>query len=392
MNSSIKSSNNVLKVLAVADPAVYAYTDPRYHLLDQYYENSNVTVEFEIVSFNDYYGTMMDTFAGKNHYDIVMVAGHLWLKDFVTKGYLAEVDYPIRSNYNKEDILHVIAEEMKVDGKTYLYPSFCDGHILLYRKSVVEKVFGKTLPEAVDTNTVLELAAQCNGVENMKGIALKAHPSEIFLDFLPYLRSEGIDAFDAQTHAPTFNNEKGVTALDKYISLKRFAPETTHLFANDEVREAFQQKKVALTVNWGGQLGVVLNDNCLEIEDVGFAAIKTAWNVTWSFAISQRSENKELANDFLTYITSPCVDRIIGSYAGSPVRKSTYIKDSETYNWYNTHLNLIEKYAKPLPMMDLAGEKTAPLYEQVYEAFIGKKDPAEALKDAEMKINSVTKK
>lgn len=388
--SFFNSPNNVLKVLAVADPAVYAYTDPRYRLLENYNKDNKVKVEFDIVSFADYYNTMMETFAGKKDYDIVMVAGHLWVKDFVNKGYLAEVHYPDTLDYNKEDILHVIAEEMKVDGKTYLYPSFCDGHILLYRKSVVERVLGAVLPEAVDMNTVLELAAKCDGVENMRGIALKAHPSEIFLDFLPYLRNEGVDAFDAKSHTPAFNNEKGAAALEKYISLKNYAPETTHLYANDEVREAFQQKKVALAITWGGQLGVVLNENCMEIDDIGFAALKTAWNVTWSFAISQRSANKELANEFLAYIASPSVDRIIGGYAGSPVRKSTYIEDSKTYSWYNTHLKLIEKYAKPLPMMDLAGEKTAPLYQYVYEAFIGQKEPAEALEDAEKKVELVS--
>lgn len=40
-------------------------------------------------------------FNGEADYDIVMVAGHLWLRDFVEKDYLAEL------NYDFEDIVPV---------------------------------------------------------------------------------------------------------------------------------------------------------------------------------------------------------------------------------------------------------------------------------------------
>jgi len=377
-----------LKVLAVADPAIYAYTDSKYALIEKFNQQFSAEVEFSIIPWNEYYETMMQTFSGKYDYDIVMVAGHLWLKDFVNKGYLAEVNPPEEAEYNRKDILPVIAKEMRINDKAFLYPSFCDGHILLYRKSHVEDIIGKAIPKIVTTDMILEIASKCNGVNGMKGIALKAHQSEIFLDFLPYLRNEGIDAFDDKSHAPTFNNDKGRQALEKYLSLKAYAPEETHLYGNEEVREAFQQKKVALAVTWGGQLGVVLSEDCQELSDVGFAAVHSAWNVTWSFAISSKSQRQDLANNFLAYLTSKEVDRIIGSFAGAPVRKSTYVADSAKYNWYDTHLQLLD-YAKPLPMMDYAGEKMEPLYEHIYHAFIGKQRVTEALAEAENKIEQI---
>jgi multiple sugar transport system substrate-binding protein len=333
---------------------------------------------------------MLQTFKGEQDYDVVMVAGHLWLKDFVNKGYLAEVHTPDTAEYDQQDILDVIREEMKVGEKQYLYPSFCDGHILLYRKSIVEKIHGGPLPEVVDTDTIISIAAKCNGINGMSGIALKAHQSEIFLDFLPYLRNEGMDAFDTVSCQPTFNNEEGRIALEKYQSLKAYAPQDTYLYGNDEVRESFQNKKSVLAVTWGGQLGFVLTDSCRDLEDVGFATVKSAWNVTWSFAINRRSEKQELANTFLSYLTSKDIDRIVGGFAGAPVRKSTYEKDAGEHNWYHTHLELILQYAKPLPKMDNAGEKMAPLYEHVYEAFIGKQTVADALEEAEKKILKLT--
>ncbi len=384
--------NKRLKVLAVGDPAVYAYTDERYSIIEGFEKGNEATVEFSIVPWDEYYGMMMDTFAGKHEFDIVMVAGHLWLKDFVQKGYLAEISAPETMEYDQEDILRVIADEMKIDGKTYLYPSFCDGHILLYRKSIVKESMGIELPEAVNTDTIFSIARRCDGRQGMRGIAMKAAQSEIFTDFLPFLRNEGIDAFDEVTHAPVFNQEKGRIALEKYMALKEYAPKNTHLYGNDEVRESFQKKETALAVTWGGQLGAVLTDECLELEDVGFSAIKTSWNVTWSFGINAKSENQELANQFLAYVTSKNVDRIIGGYAGSPVRKSTYEKDSSQYPWYPVHLQLILKYAKPLPSMENAGEKTAPLYQAIHEAFTEKKSVAEALDEAEDKILQIDRR
>jgi multiple sugar transport system substrate-binding protein len=315
-----------------------------------------------------------------------MVAGHLWLKDFVDKKYLAPVDKNYSEDYDYNDILPVIREELKIDGIQYLYPSFCDGHVVLYRKSIVEKVLGKLPNKVISTDELIDMASKCNGYNNMKGIALKANESEIFLDFLPYLRNEGVDAIDKATHNPTFNNEKGKRALEKYMSLKEFAQSNTNEFGNDEVRVAFQIKECAFAVTWGGQLGVVLGEGCIDVEDVGFSALKTSWNVTWSFGINALSEKKKEANEFLRYITSKEVDRVIGAYAGSPVRKSTYVEDMEKHNWYEMHLDLVENYAKPLPQILKAGDKFGVLYEAISKAFNGKTTIEDALNEAEKKI------
>lgn len=382
--------HDLLKVLAVGDPAVYAYADPRFAIVDKFNKENGTQVEFQIVPFTEYYPMMEKSLSKTHEFDIVMVAGHLWVKDFVEKGYLAPIAPSQDEYYDFEDILPVILDELKIEGVPYLYPSFCDGHILLYRKSLVESVLEESLPESVDTDTIIKLAEELNGYKGMSGIALKAHPSEIFLDFLPYLRQEGVDAYDPDTHLPTFANDRGFIALEKYCRLRQCAPSNTNTFGNDEVREEFQQKRVAMAVTWGGQLGFVYDDRCKDKEDVGFAALKTAWNVTWSFAIDKYSANQELANKFLQYLTSKDIDRIVGGYAGSPVRKSTYELDSEKYPWYSVHLQLIERFATPLPKISSAGARNDVLYNHVYKALTGEESPEDALKNAEREILQIS--
>lgn len=384
-----KMEQTQVKILAVGDPAVYGYVEEKFEIISQYEKTKGIKIGFDIVEWKDYYDTMMEAFKGNGGYDIVMVAGHLWLRDFVSKGYLAPVEYPNTSNYHQQDILPVIRREMEIDGKDYLYPSFCDGHILLYRKSILKEVMGGLPNKVITTDELINMAKQCSNWKGMKGIALKAHPSEIFLDFLPYLRNEGIDAFDEHTHKPTFNNEKGRSALKKYISLKEHAPLDTNKYGNEEVKRSFQNLETLLAVTWGGQLGFVLNEDCKEIEDVGFSALDTAWNVTWSFGINRASSNWKESNRFLQYITSKEVDRIIGGYAGAPVRQSTYKTDHHLYNWYDILLKMIEKHAKPLPQMENSGEIFGVLYNWISQAFDGKCGAKEALDEAEREINAL---
>lgn len=378
--------NIELNVLAVADPAIYAYTDERYKILKNYTDKTGININLDIVEWNDYYDTMIKAFEGETNYDIVMVAGHLWLKDFVNKNYISKVEHSL--DYDKEDILKTVREEIELDGTLYLYPSFCDGHILLYRKSVVKECIGKLPNTAISTDELIEMVSLCSGYNGMYGIVLKAHPSEIFLDFLPYLRNEGIDCFNEKSHIPLFNSESGKNALIKYLTLKAFAPVDTCNYGNNEVKDAFRNLKTVFAVTWGGQLGMVLSEGCKELDDIGYCALKTSWNVTWSFGINSLSNKKEEANKFLQYLSSKEIDRVVGKYAGSPVRKSTYEIDYDKYPWYKTHLEMIEKYAKPLPKMDNAGTILGVLYESINDAFNFKTTVKNALCKAEKDINS----
>ncbi len=380
-----------LNILAVGDPAVDVYVDPKYRIIENYTKTTGIDIKFDIIPFASYYSMLMETFEGKRDYDIVMVAGHLWSGDFVKKGFIKEVSFPESDKYDKNDILPVVREELQFDGKDYLYPSFCDGHIILYRKSVVQQVLKKEFGKIVSADALISAVKAVHGQKGMTGIVLKAHPSEIFLDVLPYIRDAGSEIFDDVTLMPVFNNEKAVTGVEKYLSLRSYAPEDTGNYGNDEVCTAFQKHKSVFAVTWGGQLGMVMNDKCEYKDDVGFATFRTPWNVTWSFAINSRSQKAQEANAFLASLSNKETDRIVGGYAGSPVRASSYEADKDKYNWYSIHLEMIRDLAKPMPKMPNSGEKLGYLYQQLSEAFKNNKTAKQALQDAEIAISQIDK-
>ena len=370
-----------IKILAVQDPAVSVYVDSRLDLLRKF-PKKDVEAEFDIVSWDDYFETMMKSFQGNADYDIVMVAGHLWLRDFVEKGYLQEISYDF------EDILPVIAREMQYKGKTYLSPSFCDGHMIAYRKSAVEKAAGKLPGEIMTADEFVDIAEKLHKAGYQNPIALKAAKSEILLDALPYLRSGGKDVYTQTESGISCNIAELENELEKYVSLKKFAPEETHTYGNDDIREMLSDKKAMMATTWSGQLGVVMKD-CSEKEDIGFSTFDTAWNVTWSFAITGVSKNKEDAQALLEYLRSPEIDAVAGECSGAPVRKSNYEKGADIYPWYRVQLRMIEEYAEPFPPLAEAGDMNGVLYDAIYSAFTGEKSVRQAIDEAQAKADSI---
>lgn len=370
-----------IKILAVQDPAVSVYVDSRLDLLKKF-PQKDIEAEFDIVSWDDYFETMMKSFQGNADYDIVMVAGHLWLRDFVEKGYLQEISYDF------EDILPVIAREMQYKGKTYLSPSFCDGHMIAYRKSAVKKAAGKLPGEIMTADEFVDIAEKLHKAGYQNPIALKAAKSEILLDALPYLRSGGKDVYTQTDKEVSCNIAQLENELEKYVSLRKFAPEDTHTYGNDDIREMLSDKKAMMATTWSGQLGVVMKD-CKEKEDIGFSTFDTAWNVTWSFAITGVSKNKEEAQALLEYLRSPEIDALAGECSGAPVRKSNYEKGADIYPWYKVQLRMIEEYAEPFPPIPEAGDMNGLLYDAIYSAFTGEKSIRQAIEEAQAKADSI---
>ncbi len=359
-------NNKVLKVLAVADPAVMVYTDKMLDVLKSF----KYKVQFDAVPWEKYYPAMMNVFDGKEYYDVIMVAGHLWKRDFVEKNYIVPIEF------EEEDILPDIVSEMKYNGKTYLSPSFCDGHMIVYRKSMINK----SLDSVITPKEYAEIAESCT-------IAMKAHQSEIFTDALPFLRMNGQDVYD-ENHKAVCNCDGVIKGLETYCGMKKHAVHNTDTFGNGEIAETLRNKKVAAAVTWSGQLGTVVNDSCIEPQDLGFATFSTAWNVTWSFAVPASCKNQTEANELLRYLRSPEMDALAGALSGAPVRRQSYINGKEKYPWYECQLKMIEN-AKPLPDMKSAGDKNGIFYEEIALAFSGKKTPAQAMADAQERINVI---
>jgi multiple sugar transport system substrate-binding protein len=375
-----------LKVLAVGDPAVYAYTAGSPSLVEQWAG----PVEFDILPWAEYYPALMKALAAEQaEYDIVMVAGHLWLADFVSKGWLAEIG-GLPAAYKVDDILQSVREEMCYQERQYLLPSFSDGHIIYYQRELVQSVLGRELPEVVTVGEFLEAVRQC--ADNPAGVpplALKAHSAEIFLDWLPYLRHCGGRVLTEELQ-PALNSPEGLQALELYRELKGLCPAGTEEFGNEEIMRVIQNGEAVFAVSWGGQAGSIVDPAKIDPAKLGYATFAEPWNVTWSFGVAARSVRKAEAIDFLAYLTGSSVDRVIGHKAGSPCRYSSYRHDALECPWFGAQQELLRR-AKPLPSFPGSGEVYGVIYGNIHAAFTGKRTPAEALELSEKQIRLLRK-
>lgn len=355
-----------IKLLAVNDPAVLGYLPLR----EEMEQKLDQPIQIDVVAWADYYPVMLQIFQGKADYDIFMVAGHLWLRDFVEKGYLHEL------NYDSSPLLNAVAKEMKYQDKLYLSPSFCDGHLVVYRKSML----GREMPKVITPKEYMALAGEL--FQYGYPIAMKAHASEIFTDALPFLRMTGARIYDEKGDY-CWKGEAAAEGLANYCAMKRYAVSGTERFGNEEIAEAIRQKNVPLTITWSGQMGSVMNEKCMEPEDIGFSSLTTGWNVTWSFAVSSKSRKKESAEKLLAYFRMPEIDAITGKYSGAPVCKQNYTKQGSP--WYSVQMEMIE-HSVPFPAVKNSGAKNGILYEEIYRAFTGAVDPQTAVDTAEKRI------
>jgi len=353
-------TDDTLRILAVADPAVIGILSDE-NLLKPFEHMHDTKLEIDILPWAQYYTELMRSF-GETKYDIMMIAGHLWLNDFVSRGWLMPINDGFSSGYDYDDILKPIRDEIELDEKHYLFPFFCDGHMLIYRKTALKE----NLNRMVSVDEMLGVVHQ-RGSEQ-KSFVLKAHPSEIFQDVLPYLRSENIEPM-SEKNQRCLNSESAVKAVSKYIEAKRYCLDGVETFQNEEVARAIKQADCELGVTWSGQIGAVMDDRCKEPTAIAFSAIKNALNVTWSFGIHHLSKRYEYAKQFLEYITSKEMDKRTGEICGNPVRRSRLISEADNNKWYPMVHQMIE-HSKPIPNQANIGTKMGIIAMHIHSAFV----------------------
>lgn len=327
-----------IRILGVGDPAVYTYVDNWEKIIKPIEKEFNIKIDIQIYSFNEYYEKLMKAFKD-DEYDIVMVAGHLWLPYFVEEGFLSPL-YDDNNDGKLGDVLKSIKKEMYYKDKQFLYPSFCDGHILVYRKNRLDI-------QILDTISIVDIVKQLQKQQPNKQFALKAHPSEIFLDILPYFRALKVNFINDIKMIDSYDLEVE-EAIRLYKTAMSFCDLNVETFGNEEVMMRLQSGTVDMAVTWGGQLGALMGEECVKPEELGFAALEESWNVTWSFGLNANSKNKNLATKVMEKLSEKEVDKEVGRKCGNPTRFSNFLEDEAKYPWYVVVRKMIEN-AEPLP-------------------------------------------
>lgn len=341
-----------LRLLLVNDPAAQGYIDCG--LIEKFAKEYQVSIDYQIVDWENYMHAYDKIVNGTATYDIFMVAGHLWLPQLLQKNIIEPLT--IDQSLFPSPIMNEIAH----DGKIYLAPSFSDGHLLVYNKGLLEKydvIIEKSVLSLSDLKTFVQKLHN-NGLAYP--ISMKSHPSEIVLDCLPYLRSQINQLFDEEGQL-IVGSDLLDCALTSYKEMLNFVdPENRHL-DNEGINKALRMGDTAFAITWNGQLGNLFRHGDIKEDEFGYALIEGSWNVIWSLAIAKSSTLKSEAQDFIHFLMTAKHLEDIGDYSGSPMLKKEKLHLSN-HLWYEEHYQLLE-IAQPLPSHVNTGKSLEDLYQ-----------------------------
>lgn len=368
-----------LTILGPDDPALQA-------LEQACIEQPQLNARVEITPWAEYRNSLLDALKSPTTpYQAVCVPGHVWIPELTHAGYffnLNELTGDVKPStlaaYDADGPMPSVRAESHYQNQWVMLPLFTDGHIVFYRSDLLE------LPEQIRPSDLESYAKSMNLPDGIFPLALKAHPSEILLDWLPYLWERGGDLLD-EHHRPIFNSPTGVDALKYYISLKQFSPPETHQYGNNEIASALTEGRLAAAVSWGGQAAAIFDPQ----KNPFHAVMKTtslahAWNATWGVCLpanQPRSQAVETLSGLMQLMDSNC-DLNVTRIAGSPVRLSSYSpQQKQLYPWLASQQAMLEN-CKTLSQLPQVGAFLGILYTAVHRAFTENETPQQALDQA----------
>ncbi|WP_223423109.1 ABC transporter substrate-binding protein [Tateyamaria pelophila] len=194
------------------------------------------------------------------------------------------------------------------------------GHVqlLFYRKDLLEAA-GVTPPTTWEGLVTAAKAIQDS--TDAAGIALpygKLNGQNLMV-WINLLWGNGGDLFDAEGN-PAFNSAAGVAATETYISYlaEEIVPAGSAVFVEQDAVNSFKQGNSAMLPVWWWVRSQLTDpeQSTLTPEQVGFTALpsvegadRTTFTNTWIFGVTQESDNKGAATEFLGWLTDPALER-----------------------------------------------------------------------------------
>lgn len=195
------------------------------------------------------------------------------------------------------------------------------GHVqlLFYRKDLFDAA-GLTPPQTWEDLVTAAKALQ--GAGDIAGVALpygKLNGQNLMV-WMNLLWGKGGDLFDADG-APIFNSDAGVAATDMYVGLLRtdqIAPAGSAVFVEQDAVNSFKQGNSAMLPVWWWVRSQLTDpeQSKLTADQVGFTALpsvagaeRTTYTNTWIFGVTEGSDAKGAAAEFLGWLTDPALER-----------------------------------------------------------------------------------
>lgn len=195
------------------------------------------------------------------------------------------------------------------------------GHVQLmfYRKDLFEAA-GVAAPQTWDDMVTAAKAIQDSS--DAAGVALPYGKlsGQNLMVWTNLLWGNGGDLFDADG-APIFNSDAGVAATETYVGYlqnEEIVPPGSAVFVEQDAVNSFKQGNSAMLPVWWWVRSQLTDPEQSQLteEQVGFTSLpsvagadRTTYTNTWIFGVTDGSEEKGAAVEFLSWLTDPGLER-----------------------------------------------------------------------------------
>ncbi|MGI6148940.1 MAG: ABC transporter substrate-binding protein [Limnochordia bacterium] len=361
----------------------------------------NVTVEYLGLPWSGLREKItVELVEGRGDFDLIILDDP-WTSEFLPAGFLENLDPWFESTGKKlsDDFiasLLALGRWPYPEGSQYALPIVGNVQLFAYRRDLFE-AHGLEHPPATWTD-VVAAAEKFAADGDAFGVVFRgARGNDIVVSFLPILWAFGGDIIvDGQSGV---NSPEFLAALKLFLELKKYAPGDVDTYQAARVRELLMSGQAAMAVEVWPAWVPELDDPAVSKVVRQFELVAHPGEVKesapmlgpWLVGINAKSKNKAVAFDFLTFVTSPEIQKMAAVEVGNPPTLASLYTDPvlvSLYRWYPDQLEALKSgVARPRTPLWSRVEDTLAGY--LHEALVGIRSPEEAMEAAHQAISRI---
>ncbi len=359
-------------------------------LVKEFEKKYNVNVELTELSWNDGKTKLFAAFSSNTAPDVLEL-GSDWVAQFSSAGVLDEFT---KGEANIDKYIDFSTAPSYYKGKIFALPWIVDTRVLFYNEELLYKVSGGVVPPS-NFDSLLLFSEKISNLDNIYGFGANGSDKHrLYKKIVSMFWTYGGDIFNDKGE-PVVNSQENIKAMNMYLELSRNGLIETQR----QLDATFTEGKLGFLFSGGWLIEKIKNENpSLSYNVAPIPKANDKQGISFAggeyLAVSNKSSNKQLAKDFIKYMTNGInslefCKKIIE--AGFPADKQ-YFND----NFYKSSPKRMVfaeqlKSAKMTPVHPKWLDIENIIEEATVEVLYGRKDATTALNDAQNNIISLLK-
>lgn len=337
-------------------------------------------------------------------YDVILL-DLIWTAEFASKKMVQPLDDRITPAI-RNDIAPAILDAFVFNKKTWAMPFLANFQLFFYNQDMIRKAGFSGPPKTLEEMVEQMRAIKAKGIVKYPFTDSWNQKEGLVCEYVWLTGAFGGETFDAEGE-PIFNSGPGLKALEFMVSLLKEGLANPKALTNDEpaAKDDFISGNAAFTTNWTFQYALMNDPSVSKVvgegkmglipvakEALGKSKFGTASVSGFQgAAIMANSRKKDLAWQYVKFITSPLVQR---SYL-SEMPVWTSVQNSAYANMMDPTMTIKGKEIASVhhrPKVPPYPEVSSILQRYIHQALQMKMSPKEALDKARAEIETVLKR